>query len=135
MTRKVLLVITGIFLLAAVFSGCMQSTVQPSQPTEDEVLLSQGLKVLSDGNIENKNQALEAFRKSCELGNTGFMAAIKPVLPTTMGYMDYPRTISKRCSGILRQLKKGIFLHNRILRIYTRTGCWKVLTILKDTNG
>ena len=49
--------------------GCAQTNKQESQPTPDEVILDKGLKVLSDSNVEEKDEALVSFREACELGN------------------------------------------------------------------
>ena len=49
--------------------SCAQTDEIVNQPAPDEVALDKGLKVLSDANIKEKEQALDAFKKACELGN------------------------------------------------------------------
>lgn len=57
-----------IFVCLLLF-GCAQTDEKDSQPTPDEVVLEKGLKVLSDANVKEKDEALAAFKESCELGN------------------------------------------------------------------
>ena len=49
--------------------GCAQTDKQDPQPTPDEVVLNKGMKLLSDANVKDKEQALDAFKEACELGN------------------------------------------------------------------
>jgi len=49
--------------------ACSQAEKQQSQPTRDEVLVNKGLKVLSDTNVKEKDEALAAFKEACQLGN------------------------------------------------------------------
>ncbi|WP_455209468.1 tetratricopeptide repeat protein [Kaarinaea lacus] len=59
----------GIIIILLTLVSCAQTPEQPAQPTPDEEALKKGLKALSNPEVADKKEALQAFEKACTLGN------------------------------------------------------------------
>ena len=58
-----------IILAVLLMMGCVQTVEKPASVSEDEIVLTQGMKILADPEATDKSMALAAFIKACELGN------------------------------------------------------------------
>ncbi|WP_455223461.1 tetratricopeptide repeat protein [Kaarinaea lacus] len=56
-------------ILLFILVSCAQLPKQQTQPTPDEQVLEQGLKLLATPDSNDKKAALQAFEKACTLGN------------------------------------------------------------------